>query len=426
MTALIKYEAARAALAECRTVDEVKDIRDKAEAIRAYARMAQDTQLEADAAELRLRAERRLGIMLANMPRHPGGRPTETCSDEEQVLKLTDIGIDRKLSMRAQKVAGIAERAFEAAVERKRQDILRARGRVSLDITTEDKKERRAAREQILAGIQMALPERKFGVILADPEWRFEPFSRETGMDRAADNHYATSVTEAIAARPVGTIAADDCALFLWATVPMLPDALAVMAAWGFSYKSHAIWHKDRIGTGYWFRNRHELLLVGTRGNIPAPAMGEQWASVTDAPVGRHSAKPEIFHEMIEAYFPTLPKIELNRRGPPRRGWAAWGYEAEPVDGQGAPLIHDSTTGEIADGLDADAVSAGRCDRDRGDAGRTVPFDDHPARAGTARRDPAPDIEDIPKFLLVRNRGVPMAQCNDNAEVNGGEGVPFE
>lgn len=190
------------------------------------------------------------------------------------------------------------------------------------------KQEARAERESELAQEQRALPDKKYGVILADPEWRFEVYSRDTGMDRAADNHYPTSATDAICARPVGDIAAKDCVLFLWATVPMLPDALKVLAAWGFSYKSHCIWRKDKIGTGYWFRNAHELLLVGTRGDIPAPAMGTQFVSALDAPVGEHSAKPEIFLTMIERYFPTLPKIELNRRGPARPGWDAWGNES--------------------------------------------------------------------------------------------------
>jgi N6-adenosine-specific RNA methylase IME4 len=96
-------------------------------------------------------------------------------------------------------------------------------------------------------------------------------------MDRAADNHYPTMTTEQICALEIP--AADNCALFLWATAPMLPEALAVMVAWGFTYKSHCIWAKDRLGTGYWFRNQHELLLVGTRGNIPAPAPGTQFPS---------------------------------------------------------------------------------------------------------------------------------------------------
>jgi N6-adenosine-specific RNA methylase IME4 len=195
-------------------------------------------------------------------------------------------------------------------------------------VTTQDKKERRSAREAELATKIVALPKKKYGVILADPEWRFEPWSRETGMDRAADNHYPTSPTDVIAARDVASMAADDCVLFLWATVPMLPHALLVMAAWGFAYRSNFAWVKDRIGTGYWNRNRHELLLVGVKGNVPAPAMGDQWESVLTAPVVEHSAKPDRFLEMVEAYFPRLPKIELNRRGEARPGWDAWGDEA--------------------------------------------------------------------------------------------------
>ena len=94
--------------------------------------------------------------------------------------------------------------------------------------------------------------------------------------------------------------------------------------------RSHCIWKKDRIGTGYWFRNQHELLLVGTKGDgLPAPAAGTQLPSVIEAPVGRHSEKPDAFYEMIEIYFPTLPKIELNARRQ-RAGWLPWGLEAPP------------------------------------------------------------------------------------------------
>lgn len=331
MTGLIRYEAARSALAEARSVDEVKDIRDKAEAMRAYARMAKDTQLEMDATELRLRAERRLGLMLdiekqAGRLRTGPDKGINSKSELIERVSLSDVGIDAKLSARSQKIGGIGEQAFEAMVDSMRQRIADG-GRVPLDISSVDKKERRAKRERDLAAKQEALPNKRYGVIYADPEWRFEVYSRDTGMDRAADNHYPTSGTDEICARSVQNIAADDCALFLWATVPMLPDALRVMSAWGFDYKSHCIWAKDRIGTGYWFRNQHELLLVGTKGSVPAPAMGTQIASLVDAPVGHHSEKPNAFYNLIESYFPNLPKIELNARAA-RPGWDAWGYEA--------------------------------------------------------------------------------------------------
>ena len=159
-------------------------------------------------------------------------------------------------------------------------------------------------------------------------------------MDRAADNHYPTSCLEIIASRPVQLIAANDCVLFLWATAPMLPEAFLVMGAWGFDYRSNYIWSKDRIGTGYWNRNAHEHLLVGVKGNIPAPAPGTQLPSVLEGKVTKHSAKPERFLEMIEGYFPTLPKIELNRRGPARSGWSAWGNESASESAAPSPTVY--------------------------------------------------------------------------------------
>lgn len=217
------------------------------------------------------------------------------------------------------------------------------------------KAERRERRETELGAKISALPDRRYGVILSDPEWGFQPYSRETGMDRAADNHYPTSSTDAIAQRPVHTIAADDCILFLWATAPMLEDALRVMNAWGFAYKTNVIWAKDRVGTGYWFRNKHELLLVGTKGYIPAPAMGTQFESLIQAPVTVHSAKPEIFLDMIERYFPNVPKIELNRRGPPRLGWDAWGNEA---DAGAAEEAHADPFGDSSSEVSAEPAEA--------------------------------------------------------------------
>jgi N6-adenosine-specific RNA methylase IME4 len=197
------------------------------------------------------------------------------------------------------------------------------------------KQQRRAQRERELATKQLALPEKQYGVVLEDYEWDFVVYSRETGMDRHAANHYPVSedahTAEEIVERTKDRFAcaAKDCALFMFSTGPHLAIALDVMRLRGFRYVAHFAWGKDRIGTGYWNRNKHELLLLGVRGNIPAPAPGTQWESLIMAPVGRHSAKPECFLEMIEQYFPSLPKIELNRRGPARSGWDAWGSEVE-------------------------------------------------------------------------------------------------
>jgi N6-adenosine-specific RNA methylase IME4 len=187
-----------------------------------------------------------------------------------------------------------------------------------------DKAEHRAQLERELGARILAMPTKRYGVLYADPPWRFTAYSRVTGMDRAADNHYPTLNLEEISTLQVP--AAPDCALFLWATVPMLPHALHVMDAWDFAYKSSLVWVKDHIGTGYWLRNRHEYLLIGTRGSVPAPAMGTQPTSVIEAPRGRHSAKPDAAAEMIERLYPTVPKLELFARKR-REGWDSWGNE---------------------------------------------------------------------------------------------------
>ena len=201
--------------------------------------------------------------------------------------------------------------------------------RVTTNLLREgDKAQRRAEKEMALAGKIASLPEQKFGVILTDPPWTFEVYS-DKGLDRSASNHYPTMTIDDIINLDVPSIAADDCILFMWATSPLLPDALAVMSAWGFTYKTNCVWVKDKIGTGYWYRSQHEILLVGTKGNIPAPAPGTQASSVIIAPVGEHSAKPDWVHTVIEQYFPNLPKLEMHCRGTGRDGWAVWGLEAE-------------------------------------------------------------------------------------------------
>ena len=185
----------------------------------------------------------------------------------------------------------------------------------------------RKTRESDLGAKQLAWPTKVYGVIYADPPWPWASYSQITGMDRAPS--YPTMDLADIRALDVAGIAASDSALFMWATAPMLPEALEVMTAWGFAYRTNFVWAKDRVGAGYWIRNQHELLLVGVKGDVPAPAPGAQQPSLIAAPVREHSRKPDEARLMVEAMFPTLPKIELFARGAARPGWRAWGNEAE-------------------------------------------------------------------------------------------------
>lgn len=118
MHALTKYDAARYALSVAVEVDEVKDIRDKAEAMAAYARQAKDTELVQWATEIKVRAERRAGQMLAEMPKAKGEilRGNTMVPRGNEAKTLADIGITKNESSRWQKLAAVTDTQFEEAV----------------------------------------------------------------------------------------------------------------------------------------------------------------------------------------------------------------------------------------------------------------------------------------------------------------------
>jgi N6-adenosine-specific RNA methylase IME4 len=342
------YTDAAKALAQITRIDEAKEIRDQAQAMQVYAEQAQDPSLIEHATKVRVHAETRCGELLLEMATQgtraarednlKRGPRTNTKLVREKAT-LDDIKISQMQASRWKKLA-----MMKLAFPKNWEERLRRMCRMAVAVTEgnkavlaaakadlhAEKKRQRDRHERELAEKIYALPEKRFSVIYADPPWKFQTWS-EKGLNASADNHYATSDISEIRSLDVDRIAADDCVLFLWATVPMLPEALEVMGAWGFVYVSHFCWVKNRAGTGYWNRNKHELLLIGKRGSIPAPAPGTQYESVIEAAVGSHSTKPDCFRVMIDKFFPTQPKIELYRRGPALPGWSAWGAEAEPI-----------------------------------------------------------------------------------------------
>lgn len=167
------------------------------------------------------------------------------------------------------------------------------------------------------------LPERTYPVVYADPPWRYDYSETDS---RKIENQYDTMTLEDICGLPIQTVAAPDAALFLWATSPKLREALRVIDVWGFTYRTCAVWDKQKIGMGYYFRQQHELLLVATRGDIPAPPEKARVSSVISETRGKHSKKPERVYQIIEAMYPDLSKIELFARNK-RDGWESWGNQ---------------------------------------------------------------------------------------------------
>jgi N6-adenosine-specific RNA methylase IME4 len=174
---------------------------------------------------------------------------------------------------------------------------------------------------------------RKYAVIYADPPWRYD----DSTPTRAIENHYPTMAVEEICALQIP--AEDHCVLYLWATAPKLREAMTVIDAWGFNYRTHAIWDKVKLGMGYWFRFQHELLMVATKGDVRTPLPELRISSVIRCPRGQHSRKPDYVRDMIEKWYPNAARLEMFSRLK-RPGWEVFGNQVEYdlLSGSSAPL----------------------------------------------------------------------------------------
>ena len=168
-----------------------------------------------------------------------------------------------------------------------------------------------------------------YGAILADPRWAFELRS-EKGEEKAPQAHYGCMDLDAIKALPVSHLAGGDCLLIMWATAPMLPQAIDTMAAWGFRFVSAGAWAKQSktgqkwaFGTGYVMRSAAEFFLVGATGS--PTYLSRAIRNLIVAPIREHSRKPDDMHLMIETLV-AGPYLELFARSR-RAGWDAWGNE---------------------------------------------------------------------------------------------------
>ncbi|SFV33224.1 N6-adenosine-specific RNA methylase IME4 [Devosia crocina] len=199
-----------------------------------------------------------------------------------------------------------------------------------------------------------------YRVILADPPWLFGVRSAK-GEAKAPQAHYDCMPTDEICALPVDVLAADDCALFMWVTWPLMPDWMRVIEAWGFSFSGLA-WEwikfnpatgKYAFGPGYGTRKNLEPCLLCTRGEpslrqeVPADLFAGVTAagtrSVRDfiecapfeairAPRREHSRKPDEQYSRIETLFDG-PYVELFARQK-RPGWASWGNQTEKFEAE--------------------------------------------------------------------------------------------
>ena len=380
MTELIKYDEACRMLAEAVAVDEVVDVRNKANAMRIYARQAKNRDLEINAAQIRVRAERRLGEMIieqrTTVGLAKGGKPYQsdlTPSVEEEVERvptLKEAGIDHKLSSRAQRIAEIGSIRFEALMSMMREQA--GDGRVIVDVLkidaeNEQRQKRRDLARAMSEATALSPSGQKVACVYADPAWK-----RNQGVtNRSYENHYPTMSWDDICAMPVKDRLLPDAWLFLWiprahmfalhkvqievtdvrtgevvlAEVAM-PLGWAVAQAWGFdAYSTAFVWtktddeHPMDQGGGVLVYDQDEVLLMFKRGRgLPKPATDEKFKSNHRERKREHSRKPDHYRNMIRSMTGGVPVLELFARvdadHPLPADWIAWGNESQTEEPQ--------------------------------------------------------------------------------------------
>lgn len=173
---------------------------------------------------------------------------------------------------------------------------------------------------------------KKYNIIYADPPWTYKTWTAKGGH-KSASAHYPTMKKEDIQKLPVKELAADDCCLFLWVTMPNLVEGIELIEKWGFKYKTCAFdWVKTYksgkpvFGLGYWTRANAELCLLATKGH--PKRINKSVSQIVIERPREHSRKPDCVRDRIVQLLGDLPRIELFAR---QRvdGWDSWGNEVE-------------------------------------------------------------------------------------------------
>jgi len=172
---------------------------------------------------------------------------------------------------------------------------------------------------------KISFPRKKYQIIYADPPWSY---NKKIGQG-IADDQYPTMALKDIKELPISNLAGNNCVLFLWATFPMLKEALEVIESWGFEYKTVAFnWVKLNpngtpfFGIGHYTKSNAEICLLATRGKLSV--VSNKISQIVMSVNSKHSSKPLQIYSKIEKLYGLLDRIELFARVK-HQGWDTWG-----------------------------------------------------------------------------------------------------
>lgn len=328
---LVKWDNARQAISEAKNIDEVKNIIDKAEALRVYARqIGESLGVQNDVAEIKLRAQRRAGEMLKEMElKKNAGRPTNNSSQAARDFdgkseKLSDIGISWSDSSRWQNIASLPEEKFEEIVTETKEEGKELTQ--TLMLGAQQKLERAAKIQEQREGIEkgtLKLPEGLYEVIVIDPPWKYQEDENFDAEGFRGLTPYPTMTLEEIENIKLPTN--KDCVLWLWTTHRFMRHSFKLLDSWGFEEKAILTWVKNKMGIGKWLRSKSEFCIMAVKGK-PLIELTNQ-TTILEANVGDHSAKPQVFYDMVDKLC-IGRKLDYFARKT-RNGWDSFGDEVK-------------------------------------------------------------------------------------------------
>ena len=278
-------------------------------------------------AEALLDAEVRIGEILSKMPKaknqYESASNSTVTGIETKEAAAKELGFDRMQVSRFQTLAANKEIVEQIKQEARKTDDLPTRTSVLQAVKIREMEQRREEIRNTFEKQDLKPGEKKYRIIYADPPWKYGNNMPEYFGD--AQDHYLLMDTSDIAAMPVKEISETNAVLFMWSTSPHLPEALEVIKAWGFTYKTSFVWDKVKHNMGHYNSVRHEFLLVCTKGAC-TPDVKKLFDSVVSIERTEHSKKPEYFREIIETIYTSGNKIELFARSAPK-GWDVFGNQ---------------------------------------------------------------------------------------------------
>lgn len=326
---MLSVERARDFLSQSKNVDEVREVADKAKAVALYLRSVEASiESQNDAAEIRLRAERRLGEISQEIEEDGRGRKPKVKAAAPAVItkgaKLAELGLKERDARRYEQLAKIPEVKFDELIEETRSKGERLTSSAPLKLVRQDAKAKKAAE---LRSKPIPQADGRFDVIVIDPPWFYE--KRAEDITQRGQIPYPPMTQDELLALPVPDRAEEDCILWCWTTNAFIEDALELGKHWGFELKTMLTWGKDRMGNGDWLRGKTEHCLMFVKGR-PIVTLTNQ-TTLLMAGVREHSRKPDEFYALVESLCPGT-KLDMFAQEQ-REGFVVWGSDTNKFQG---------------------------------------------------------------------------------------------